>query len=193
MQHSTFFLFFHYGIIIHWERVMRVILLFLYFSSLFFNVGDIDLRWSEWRNRSHSKRKNNKNKRYNSNRKAIEVSTGSRDREKSIWHVATCRVGNKTRWDEIYQSQSCYIYVDRMKKYHCLYFFWIKIYFNSVPKEIPSQLVKFSFLIGNETEWDIIYQSHSYLAYIIGIKKYLTFTSKFFYKIKIYLSQFHPK
>ena len=43
----------------------------------------------------------------------------------------------------------------------------------SGPKKdgIPSQLEKFTFLIGNETGWDGIYQSHSRPAYVIGIKK----------------------
>ena len=51
---------------------------------------------------------------------------------------------------------------------------------------IPSQLKKFLFLIGNETGWDEIYQSHSRPAYVILIKKCLTPIPKFFYRTKIY-------
>ena len=53
---------------------------------------------------------------------------------------------------------------------------------------ISSQLKNFSFLIGNETGWNEICQSHSHPTYVIGIKKYLTLVSKFFYGIKIYFN-----
>ena len=46
---------------------------------------------------------------------------------------------------------------------------------------IPSQLEKFTFLVGNETGWDRIYQSHSRPVYASGIKKCPTPVPKFFY------------
>ena len=99
---------------------------------------------------------------------------------------SVCRVDNRMGWDEIYQSHSCFVYANEMKKR-------LNICLNLVLKEmgscgIPSQLVKFSFLISNETGCDGIYQSHSHPAYIIGIKKYLTSVPKFFYGPKIYLN-----
>ena len=83
-----------------------------------------------------------------------------------------------------------------------LYLFWDKnmsqsrpkrdeIMWDPIPKEmgscgIPSQLEKFPFLIGNETGWEGICQSHSRHAYAIGIKKKcLTPIPKFFYRTKI--------
>ena len=58
--------------------------------------------------------------------------------------------------------------------------------YQSLPKRdgIP-QLEKFLFLIGNETGWDRICQSHSRPAYVIGIKKCPTHVPNFFYGTKI--------
>ena len=74
----------------------------------------------------------------------------------------------------------------------CLYiFFGTKIYPHSVPKdmglyEISSQLEKFTFLVGNQTGWDEIYQSHFRPVYASEIKKSLISVPKFFYGTKIY-------
>ena len=85
------------------------------------------------------------------------------------------------KWDEKTSQSRPYIFFEK------------KICSNPVSKEmgscgIPSQLEKFSFLIGNETGWDEICQSHSCPAYVIGIKKYLTPVLKFFYGTKIYFN-----
>ena len=107
------------------------------------------------------------------------------------------RVGNGTGWDEIYQSQypipsRICKWDEKMFQSRFYIFFWTKIYLNPVPKEmgssgIPSQLKKFSFLIGNETGWDEICQSHSRPTYVIGIKC-STPIPKFFYETKICLN-----
>ena len=85
------------------------------------------------------------------------------------------------KWDEKTSQSRFYI------------FFGTKICPNPIPKEmgscgIPSQLEIFPFLIGNETGWDGICQSHSRPAYVIGIKKCLNPVPKFFYGTKIYLN-----
>ena len=77
------------------------------------------------------------------------------------------------KWDEKTSQSRPYI------------FFGTKICPNPVPKEmrfcrISSQLVKFSFLIGNETGWNEICQSHSRPAYVIGIKKCFNPVPNFF-------------
>ena len=82
---------------------------------------------------------------------------------------------------------------DKISQSHPYIFFGTKICLNPFPKEIgscgiPSQLEKFSFLIGNETRWDGICQSHSRPAYVIGIKKCLNPVPKFFYGTKICLN-----
>ena len=100
------------------------------------------------------------------------------------WDLPIPIISRIGKWDEKTFQSRPYI------------FFRKKICSNPLQKKmgscgIPSQLEKFSFLISNETGCDEICQSHSYPAYVIGIKKYLTPIPKFFMGQKYVTIPFH--
>lgn len=79
-------------------------------------------------------------------------------------------------WDLLITVMSrIYKWDEKIFYFHFYILFGMKIYSDLVPKEmgsyrISSQLEKLLFLIGNKTEWDEIYQSHSRSVYTNGIK-----------------------